>query len=222
MEIIATNFMSTIPHNLITNHFKSCICSSFFVSLLQISRYIVLRFNLNRRMKIITETERLLLREWNTGDAEAFYNLNNNPEVLKFTGDVPFSSISEAETFIRNYDQYKLNGYGRWAVIEKASGKFIGFSGLKLNEQGDVDLGFRFFEEEWGKGYATEAALACLEIGFKQYKIDSIIGRADQKNKASVKVLEKLGMTFWKYDECEHLSDAIYFKINKNDFLKKY
>lgn len=182
----------------------------------------LLKYQIQRGTQIVAETDRLILREFDVKDAEAFYNLNNNPEVLKFTGDDPFASISEAEQFIKNYDQYQLNGYGRWAVIEKVSGKFIGFSGLKLNEQGDVDLGFRFFQEQWGKGYATESAIACMKIGFEQYKVDAIIGRADQNNIASVKVLEKLGMSFWKYDACEHLNDAVYYRIKKSEYYCKY
>lgn len=171
--------------------------------------------------KIVAQTERLIIREFQMSDGRAFYNLNSDPEVLKFTGDRPFESVAEAEAFIENYNQYALNGFGRWAVIAKKSNAFIGFCGLKLNEQNDIDLGFRFFRKQWGKGYATESALACLEIGFNHYKVDAIVGRANQKNAASVRVLQKLGMNFWKYDECEHLPNAVYYRIMKNEYLSK-
>lgn len=173
-------------------------------------------------MKKIVETNRLILRELNRTDAKQFFNLNANPEVLKYTGDVPFSSISNAESFLKNYTEYKKNGFGRWAVLSKTSGEFLGWCGLKRNEEGDIDLGFRFFQENWGKGYATEAAKACLNIGFNTLHIDEIIGRAAIENIASTKVLEKIGMTFWKKDLCEGIENSVYYKINKTQYNKRY
>jgi|TARA_B110000259_G_scaffold156815_1_gene178506 ribosomal-protein-alanine N-acetyltransferase len=64
-------------------------------------------------MKKITETNRLILRELDSNDSEFFYNLNLDPEVLKYTGDLPFSSIVDAENFLINYSDYKKNGFGR-------------------------------------------------------------------------------------------------------------
>jgi len=171
--------------------------------------------------KYIADTNRLLLRELEPADAEAFYKLNANPKVIKYTGDKPFASVSETRSFIENYKHYKLNGYGRWAVIEKTSQKFIGFCGLKKNEEGLVDLGFRLLEETWGKGYATEAAYAAIDIGFNKFDIPAIIGRADRENIASIKVLKKLGMQFWKQGTTIHINKAVYYKIEKSDFRKQ-
>tara|TARA_B100000795_G_scaffold268199_1_gene254696 strand:+ start:1107 stop:1397 length:291 start_codon:yes stop_codon:yes gene_type:complete len=86
-------------------------------------------------MKKIIETNRLILRELDINDSENFFNLNLDPEVLKYTGDLPFSSIVDAEKFLINYSDYKKNGFGRWAVILKETESFIGWSGLKLNEE---------------------------------------------------------------------------------------
>lgn len=171
-------------------------------------------------MKKIIETKRLLLRELNISDAEHFFKLNANPEVLKYTGDKPFKSLSEAELFLKNYSDYKINGFGRWAVISKESNEFLGWCGLKLNEENQIDLGFRFFQKYWGKGYATEAAGAALEFGFNNLKMNNIIGRASAKNKASVNVLEKLGMSFWKSDSCEGIETPVYYQINKTKFYR--
>ncbi|PWJ44748.1 GNAT family N-acetyltransferase [Sediminitomix flava] len=162
---------------------------------------------------IIAETERLILRELNVSDAKDFYELNTDPEVLKYTGDSPFSSISEAENFLGNYTDYQKNGFGRWAVVLKESNQFIGWCGLKLNEENLVDIGFRFFQTEWGKGYATESALACIAYGFHQLQLKKIIGRASKDNLASLKVLEKIGMKVWKEDSCEGIENAIYYQI---------
>ena len=71
-------------------------------------------------------------------------------------------------------------------MISKEFSEFLGCCGLKLNEENLIDLGFRFFQREWGKGYATESAKASLEYGFNNLKINEIIGRASIDNKASI------------------------------------
>lgn len=151
---------------------------------------------------MVLETTRLILREFTPDDAEAAYDLNNDPDVVKYTGDDPFSSIEEARIFLENYDHYKKYGYGRWAVILKSSEEFLGWCGLKYEQEVDeFDIGFRFSKRYWNKGYATEAAAACLDHGFNRFHMKRIAGRAMLENKASIKVLEKIGMKFLK--ECE-------------------
>ncbi len=119
-----------------------------------------------------------------------------------------------------NYSDYQTNGFGRWAVIDKPSNQFLGWCGLKLNEEKFIDLGFRFFKTQWGKGYATESARATLEYGFNQLNMNEIIGRVALDNKASINVLEKLSMTFWKYDQCKGIQNSVYYKLNKAQFNK--
>ena len=165
------------------------------------------------------ETERLVLRELSVSDAENFFQLNSDPEVLKYTGDVPFSTMAEAESFLKNYNDYKRNGYGRWAVIQKDSNTFMGWCGLKLNEENLIDLGFRFFQKEWGKGYATEAASASLQYGFNVLDLEEIIGRAATAHIASIKVLEKVGMKFWKSAPCKGIQNAVYYSITKEQYV---
>lgn len=166
-------------------------------------------------MKKILETNRLYLRELEVSDAQDFFNLNLDPEVIKFTGDVPFNHITEAQSFLQNYNQYELFGYGRWAVIRKQDNKFLGWSGLKYSSDvEEVDLGFRFFKEYWNQGYATEAAIGCLNFGFQNLKLEKIVGRAMEANTASVKVLEKIGMQFiGKFDFLKH-KGVLYQKTN--------
>ena len=166
-------------------------------------------------MKKIFETERLILRELNTDDAKNFYELNLNPNVIKYTGDKAFKNESEAKNFLENYKDYKLNGYGRWAVIEKSTNKCLGWCGLKLGElDNETDIGFRFFEEEWNKGYATESAKECLTYGFENLKLKKIIGRAMKDNIGSIKVLEKIGLEYEK-DVNFDGQDAVIYKIEK-------
>lgn len=170
-------------------------------------------------MKIITDTKRLILRELSVEDAESFFMLNTDPLVLKYTGDLPFRSVKEATIFLKNYSEYRKNGFGRWAVVKKENEKFIGWCGLKLNEESFIDLGFRFFRNEWGKGFATEAAKATIDYGFNVLGIKEIIGRAIPLNLASIRVLEKIQMKYWKTDYVDGLEMASLYRITKNKLL---
>ena len=165
-------------------------------------------------MAILT-TDRLILREFEITDAADLYELNIDPEVIKYTGDKSFNSIKDAEDLIKNYTQYKTYGYGRWAVITKDTNEFIGWCGLKyLPDTNETDLGFRFFRKHWNKGYATESSILCLDIGFSQFGLDTIVGKVMTANIASIKVLEKVGMTYWKdFDFDGHPGQ--YYKIEK-------
>jgi ribosomal-protein-alanine N-acetyltransferase len=143
------------------------------------------------------ETERTILRNLTSNDAADFYVLNLDKEVLKYTGDRPFENVQTAKNFLINYDQYEKYGVGRLAVIEKATLKFIGWCGLKYNpDKDEYDMGFRFYRDYWNKGFATETAKRCLDYGIKELGIQRIVGRAMKDNIASIKVLEKIGMTF--------------------------
>lgn len=167
-------------------------------------------------MKEILQTERLILRELNTDDAENFYKLNLNPNVIKYTGNSAFKNINEAQEFLINYQDYKLNGFGRWAVIEKSSNEFLGWCGLKYDENLDeTDIGFRFFEECWNKGFATESAKACIGYGLETLNLKSIVGRAMSENRASIKVLEKIGLKFEKKFDFDENNKGMIYKILK-------
>lgn len=143
--------------------------------------------------KYILETERLRLREMQPTDAEFAYALNSDEEVIRYTGDEAFGSVEEARQFLENYGSYSQFGFGRWGCELKSTGELIGWCGLK-NDAGVIDLGYRFFRKEWNKGYASEAALACLNYGHQTLKMDKIIARAEGKNKPSIRVMQKIGM----------------------------
>lgn len=164
---------------------------------------------------MILQTRRLTLREFNVSDARNMFLLNADPEVLRYTGDVSFTDSADAGNFLQKYSDYKRNGYGRWAVIETDSNEFLGWCGLKLHENGETDIGFRLMKKYWNRGFATEAAKACLDYGFGKLKLESIIGRAMKDNLASIRVLEKIGLVYeTDFDFIEH-PGAIY-RITKN------
>ncbi|MBK0402442.1 GNAT family N-acetyltransferase [Adhaeribacter sp. BT258] len=170
---------------------------------------------------MILETERLWLREITPEDAPAMYALNLDPEVIKYTGDPPFESVEATEIFIRNYPDYHKNGYGRWLVVRKTDAEILGWCGLKfLPETQETDVGYRFFKKFWGMGYATEAAEACLRYGFEKLGLQTIVARAMHENPASVQVMKKIGMTYWKETECGD-EPGVCYKISKADFAGK-
>lgn len=149
-------------------------------------------------MNVILETERLLLRTFTTEDARLIYELNKDPDVTRFTGD-PITDIAHARQVLEQVilPQYVLYNHGRWAVHAKPSLEFIGWCGLKKRpERNEIDLGYRFLKSTWGKGYATEAAFACIKYAFEKLGLKRIVGRAMPGNIASLKVLEKCGMTY--------------------------
>lgn len=156
-------------------------------------------------MNVVIETDRLLLRNFTEDDARLLYELNLDPEVIRYTHD-PLTDVEHARKVLAEVilPQYMSYGHGRWAVQLKSNPEFIGWCGLKyLSETNEVDLGYRFMKKFWGKGYATEAALACIEYGFNRLNLQWIVGRALPANLASIKVLEKCGLKYLR-DEVMH------------------
>lgn len=165
------------------------------------------------------ETERLILREILPQDADAMFEMDSDPAVHAYLGNEPVKDIEQinnAIQFIRK--QYVDNGIGRWAVVLKETNEFIGWCGLKyftetINKHIHIyDLGYRFNKKHWGKGYATEAAKACMNYGFDKMNLKEIYAMTDSRNANSNNLLKKLGFKFiekFNYDGDE--SD--WFKI---------
>ena len=129
------------------------------------------------------------------------FNMYSNPAVHKYTGEHMLASMEEmAQKIEERSANYKKYGYGRWATFLKEDGQFIGWAGLAyLPEFDEIDLGYRFLPQYWGKGYATETSKAILEYGFNKLGLKRIIAIAMKENTASIKVMEKVGMQFEKY-----------------------
>jgi RimJ/RimL family protein N-acetyltransferase len=156
-------------------------------------------------MDVVIETDRLLLRKFKEGDAPLLYELNLDPEVIRYTHD-PMTDVEHAGKVLDDVilPQYVLYDHGRWAVHLRSNLEFIGWCGLKyLRETNEVDIGYRFMKKFWDNGYATEAALACIEYGFNKLDLHRIVGRALPGNLSSIKVLEKCGMKYL-HDEVMH------------------
>lgn len=173
--------------------------------------------------KIFIETERLILREIITEDAESFFAMDSNPEVVRYVGMKPLTDISQSVEMIASIQkQYAENGIGRWAVMRKEDKKFIGWSGLKLikeinSHQNIHDLGYRFTPDFWGKGYATETSVAVLNYGFNKMKLDLIFAYADIENDASNHILRKLGFEE-KNKFIDEGDQCFWYELKKENF----
>jgi len=168
-------------------------------------------------MPIIIETERLILKQFCEADAKYLLELNSDPDVTRYVGEGAFNSLDEIYAFIKNYGQYEKYKMGRLNMFDKQTGEFIGWCGLKFLEDIDqVDLGYRLLKRHWGKGYATEASIACLDYGFNTLNLQKIIGTAMKENTASINVLEKLGLKY-SHDTNDHGQLCVVYTITKDD-----
>jgi [ribosomal protein S5]-alanine N-acetyltransferase len=162
-------------------------------------------------MLTILQTERLYLRKFTINDAPLLIELNT-PIVLQYIDEPPLLTIEAAENVLQEIilPQYELYNLGRFAVYVKEDDRFVGWCGLKyLKEDNEIDLGYRFFEKEWGKGFATEAAKACLQFGFEERNLQMIVGRAHIDNIASQIVLQKVGLQYEK----DIIEDGVIIKV---------
>lgn len=181
-------------------------------------------------MKVQIETERLLLREIRETDVDGIFELDSNPEVHKYLGGRPIKTKDEALRIIQFIQkQYKEHGIGRFACIEKSSGDFIGWSGLKFNtgekeelngHRNFIDIGYRFIPRYWRKGYGYESAVACLDFGFNEMNYKKIYGCALKDNIGSNKILSKIGLKFVNEFTFEN-DKAIWYELTKEEYLSK-
>ena len=154
-------------------------------------------------MKVVIETERLILRELEYTDDQDLFEMDSDPEVHLYIENNPVKSIDEIRKVIEMLKiQYKENGIARWAVVDKLTNECVGWSGLKYfnqplnNHNNFYELGYRFKKKHWGKGFATESSSAILDFGFRNFNVEKIFAITDPKNENSKKVLNKLGFEF--------------------------
>ena len=107
----------------------------------------------------------------------------------------------------RTLNVYKNHGFGDWTIFEKSNpNRVIGFGGVfysQFDGRKTNNLGYRFEPEAWGKGYATEAANACLEVAKKHGNVQCVFATADVQNKSSLKILKKIGFLHKGQKWCE-------------------
>lgn len=156
--------------------------------------------------KKFIETERLLLREWLPSDEISYIKMNKDIAVMQF-----FPTILTAEQSIEHIARIstliKEAGYGLFAVERKEDGAFIGFTGFshprfEASFTPCVEIGWRIAKKYWNKGYATEAAKACLVFGFTEMQWKEICSFTSVLNNRSENMMRKIGMQ--KAEEFDH------------------
>lgn len=147
------------------------------------------------------ETERLVLRAFAAADVAPLAAIHGDAEVMKHLGGVADGTLLGAYDKILAYlGHWALNGFGRWAVVEKASGRMIGRVGFldAPDEWPGAELGWTFLRAMWGKGYATEAAVAARDFGFARLGMARVFSMIAPANTPSQGVAQRLGETPWK------------------------
>ena len=140
------------------------------------------------------ETDRLILRGWTDDDLDPYARIVADPEVMKFIGDGRVQGRDQAEKFIQAMRAYEQGrGWHLWAVERKADGQLLGYCGYGLLDD-QLDFGWRLGREFWGQGYGTEAARAALDYGVAAYGFTEIRSVAYAENRASIRIMEKLGL----------------------------
>lgn len=147
------------------------------------------------------ETDRLLLRAFTADDIASLAAIHGDERTMLYLGGQTDGTLLGAHDKILAYlGHWALKGYGRWAVVEKASGRMIGRTGYldAPDEWPGNELGWTFSRQSWGNGYATEAAIAARDFGFREIGMERVISMIDPKNTPSQSVAKRLGESPWK------------------------
>ncbi|WP_077624312.1 GNAT family N-acetyltransferase [Sediminibacillus massiliensis] len=149
-------------------------------------------------MKEVIKTERLRLRTMQPEDLDNLQKIFSDPEAMRY-----YPSLKDSEETKEWIDwtrgNYMKYGVGLWVVEKLPDNSFVGMCGLvpqMVEGKMELEVGYLFVRTAWGKGFATEAAKACVDYGFKQVKCHQIISLIDPGNEASIKVANRVGMAF--------------------------
>jgi len=159
-------------------------------------------------MTLYLDTERLLLRQFKEDDAERLFDLDSDPEVMRYVGPFQLADVAAYRMDIvnRHFEYYRQRkGLGFWAAISKRSDEFLGWFVLRPArdyrfadeadfEDDDVEIGFRLRRASWGYGFATEVSRALIRRALDELRVKRVVACALATNISSRRVLEKSGL----------------------------
>ena len=154
---------------------------------------------MNEHHRIPTiETPRTILRAFNAGETKTLHTILSEPGVLRYFPSSNPPSLGRVEKLIESQSHHwEEQGFGWWAVADKADDSLDGWCGLGfLEDTEETEIKYLFSPSHWGRGIATETASVCLEYGYREVNLDTIIGLTHLENIPSQRVLEKIGLTF--------------------------
>jgi len=164
------------------------------------------------------DTPRLHLRPIDSTDLTELHNLWTDADVRRYLWDDVVITVEQArDVIIASAELFERRGFGFWALRPASASKIIGFCGLRLFDQQDVELLYGLYPEFWGQGLATEAGHAVLSFGFAAANLHRIYAGADPPNAASFRVMKRLGMNFARRIRANG-PIAIYYSIDRSDF----
>jgi [ribosomal protein S5]-alanine N-acetyltransferase len=173
-------------------------------------------------MKTILTTPRLQLREFVAEDANALARVICDPQTMQFY-PTRFQRSDADQWIERNLRRYESDGHGLWAMVLKETGEVIGDCGVTLQEVDEErlpEIGYHLRRDQWGHGFATEAAQACRDWAFTHLRTGFLISLIRPENIASWRVAERNGMTVWKRVVRAGLPDEVY-RIDREAWEKE-
>ena len=168
------------------------------------------------------DTERLAMRRLSAADAPALFRTTGDPEVMRYWAPGPDDSAEATARRIKAIERHwKTHGFGDWAVVERASGELIGFSGLHyIDGMAEVNVGYALRRDRWGLGYGSEACRAAMEVGFGALGLAEIVAVIAPQNAASRRLAEKCGLAFWKELTWSGRERVVY-RITREDHARR-
>jgi [ribosomal protein S5]-alanine N-acetyltransferase len=147
---------------------------------------------------IVFETERLLVRYLRDDDFEVLHALCSDPEIIRYMDNGEPLMAEQTKAWIKiSQENYQKRGYGCFAITSRPDSQLIGFGGLSRPASNpQIEIIYAFKQSCWGKGLASEFTQAMLATSFERWQIPRIEATIDPRNPASIKVVEKAGMTF--------------------------
>jgi [ribosomal protein S5]-alanine N-acetyltransferase len=152
----------------------------------------------------IAETSRLILCPYEAEDVALLYPIVSDPITMSHYPE-PFSMEKTDGWIKRSLDLYARDGFGRFGVLLKDTGEYIGDIGFfrsVVNGKEEIDLGYILDKKQWGRGYATEAAQACIDLAKEHRWFTRIVVQMAHENVPSMKVAERLGARL----ECDFIN----------------
>jgi RimJ/RimL family protein N-acetyltransferase len=149
-------------------------------------------------IRLPLETERLRIRLFEPArDAEPLFELWGDEEAMRFVRPAS-GSVEEVRERLEQILEWNRSGWGLWALDERQGGRLVGTVGLfPLAREGpEIELAYHVVPSRWGRGYATEAGAALLDASWRETDLDHVVAVAFEENRASRRVMEKLGMTY--------------------------
>jgi RimJ/RimL family protein N-acetyltransferase len=174
----------------------------------------------------VIETPRLRLQRWDDSHFDDFVVFMRNPDVIRYIRPLPLSDEKGAEHHVRSLEEWNDHGFGKRAVLEAATGGWLGFVELSLVGPGkgcredDVEIGYFIAPERWGQGIATEAAIAVRDEAFGRVGLDELVGRSRVENVASARVMAKAGLRHVRSYSLEEGVTVDIHRISRDEWMR--